>query len=384
VPASGQDGAVKGLTLSDILKDLENMVDEFATAPTLETVDRRTLADKGIAGATAAHVIEEIHTPYNLAFVSFTTGSTAFQNIVGVTHAELAERARASLKAFALAGVTNGSHILISYAPLVNVFPVAALTQFGLTWNFPKHSSRDAFILTLCKDKPAVVLSESSFLRASLADISALGLQDQVPRDIIVFTAGTTLDLELLPAAEKFGWQVHDLYGCQEFGWLTLDGIPLRDDIGLIPSPHQEHCSELVVGGLPMGDSFPISTSGHICRAAGEPAGKIITYRRQRTHPEYEVYVSATTLGSAETVGRVARTILRIKGRVVKVRPDLKLGAAATVLELVPAVAARGCCPEVAAVFTGPDMTRMFDIMVQAQLDLQQTAKTDPTWHKTR
>jgi hypothetical protein len=379
-----QDVAAKGLTLSDILKDLENMVDEFATAPTLETVDRRTLADKGIAGATAAHVIEEIHTPYNLAFVSFTTGSTAFQNIVGVTHAELPERAKASLKAFALAGVAPGSHVLIAYAPLVNVFPVAALTQFDLTWNFPKRSSRDAFILSLCQDKPAVVLGESSFLRASLADASALGLQDRIPRDIVVFTAGTTLDLELLSAAEKYGWQVHDLYGCQEFGWLTLDGIPLRDDIGLIPSPHQEHFSELVVGGLPMGDSFPISSSGHVCRIEGEPAGKIITYRRQRTHPEYEVYVSATTLGSAETVGRVARTILRIKGRVVKVRSDLKIGAPASVLELVPAIAERGCCPDVAAVFSGPDMTRMFDIRVQAQLDLQQTAKTDPTWHKTR
>lgn len=370
--------------MSDLLRNLANMVDEFATAPTLETVDRRTLADKGIAGATAAHVIEEIHTPYNLAFLSFTTGSTAFQNIVGVTHAELPERAKASLKAFRLAGVVPGSHVLVSYAPLVNVFPAAALTEYGLSWNFPKRSSRDAFILSLCSDKPAVVLGESSFIRASLTDARALGLEELIPRDLILFTAGTTLDLELLPVTEKFGWQVHDLYGCQEFGWLTLDGIPLRDDISLIPSPHQEHFSELVVGGLPMGDSFPISRSGHVCRLAGETAGEIITYRRQRSHPEYEVYVAATTLSSAETVGRVARTILRIKGRVVKVRPDLQLGAPASVLELVPAVAARGCCPQVAAVFSGPEQTRMFDLMVQAQLDLQQTAKTDPTWHKIR
>jgi len=370
--------------MSDILKDLESMVEEFATAPTLETVDRRTLADKGIAGATAAHVIEEIHTPYNLAYLSFTTGSTAFQNIVGVTHAELPERVNASLKAFRLAGVVPGSHVLISYAPLVNVFPATALSQFDLTWNFPKRSSRDAFILTLCKDKPAVVLGESSFLRASLADACSLGLEDQIPRDIVVFTAGTTLDLELLSAAENFGWQVHDLYGCQEFGWLTLDGIPLREDISLIPSPHQEHFSEFVVGGIPMGDSFPISPSGHVCRVKGEPAGEIITYRRQRTHPEYEVYVTATTLSSAETVNRVARTLLRIKGRVVKVRSDINLSAPVTMLELVPAIADRGQCPEVVAIFTGPEKTRMFDIMVQAQLDLQQTAKTDPTWHKTR
>lgn len=370
--------------MSDILKNLENMVDEFSTAPTLETVERRTLADKGIAGATAAHVIEEIHTPYNLAFLSFTTGSTAFQNIVGVTHAELPERVNASLKAFSLAQVPQGSHVLISYAPLVNVFPAVALSQFGLTWNFPKRSSRDAFLLTLCKDQPGVVLGESSFIRASLNDACSLGLESEIPRDIIVFTAGTTLDLELLAVAERFGWRVHDLYGCQEFGWLTLDGIPLRDDIELIPSPCHEHFSELVVGGLPMGDSFPISSSGHVCQNRDMPAGKIITYRRQRTHPEYEVYVAATSLGSAETVIRVARTILRIKGRVVKVRPDLKLNASASVLELVPATADRDFCPEVAAIFTGPVQTRMFDIMVQAQLDLQQTAKTDPTWHKTR
>lgn len=370
--------------MSKILRELEIMVDDFGTAPTLETVERRTLADKGIAGATAAHVIEEIHTPYNLAFLSFTTGSTAFQNIVGVTHAELPERAKASLKALNMAGVLPDSHILVSYAPLVNVFPAAALTQHRLKWDFPRRSSRDAFILSLCNGKPAAVLGESSFIRASLAEARSLGLENEIPRGIIVLTAGTTLDLELLPIAERFGWKVHDLYGCQEFGWLTLDGIPLREDISLIPSPHNELYREVVVGGLPMGDSFPVSPSGHVCRLEGEPAGEIITYRRQRTHPEYEVHVAATTLASAETVGRVARTILRIKGRVVKVRPDVRLNAPATVLELVPGVAERGCCPDVVAVITGPEKTLMFELMVKAQLDLQQTAKTDPTWHKTR
>jgi hypothetical protein len=360
------------------------MVDEFATAPTLETIERRTLSDKGIAGATAAHVIEEIHTPFNLAFLSFTTGSTAFQNIVGVTHAEIAERAKASLMAFSLADVACGSHMLISYAPLVNVFPVSALSQHKISWNFPKRSSRDAFILSLCKDRPAVILGESSFIRASLADAEALGLTGHIPRGVIAFTAGTTLDLELLPVAERFGWQVHDLYGCQEFGWLTLNGIPLRNDICLIPSPRQDSYCELAVGGLPMGDSFPVSPSGHVCRFKDRPSGDIITYRRQRTHPEYEVYVTATTLSSAETAGRVARTILRIKGRVVKVRPELQVNAPASVLELVPGTVERGRCPDVAATFTGPVKTKMFDLMVQAQLDLQQTAKTDPTWHKTR
>jgi hypothetical protein len=370
--------------VSDILRNLENMVEDFGTAPTLETVERRSLADKGIAGATAAHVIEEIHTPYNLAFVSFTTGSTAFQNIVGVTHAELPDRIDASVKAFSLAGVVQGSHALVTYAPLVNVFPVAALTRYGLTWNFPRRSSRDAFLLSLCLDKPNLVVGESSFIRASLADALSLGLASEIPREVIVFTAGTTLDLELLPLAELFGWLVHDIYGCQEFGWLTLDGIPLRDDISLIPSPREETYRELVVGGLPMADSFPVSKSGHVCRVSGRPAGEIITYRRHRTHPEYEVYIAATTLNSAETAGRVARTILRIKGRIVKVRPDVCISASATVLELVPSVAGHEQCPEAAAVITGPEKTRMFDLMVQAQLNLQQTSKTDPTWNKVR
>jgi hypothetical protein len=370
--------------MSKVLRELEQMVEEFGTAPTLATADRRTLGDKGIAGATAAHIIEEIHTPYNLAFVSFTTGSTAFQNIVGVTHAELGERGKAATKALEMAGVKRDGQVLVSYAPLVNVFPAAALREYGLSWNFPVRSSRDAFLLALCSDPPDLIVGESSFLRAALVDACALGLQDDIPRDVIVFTAGTTLDLELLPVAERFGWQVHDIYGCQEFGWLTLNGIPLRDDITLIPSPHQDHYHELVVGGLPMGDSFPISTSGHVCRLPGVPAGQIITYRRQRTHPEYEVYITASPLGSAETLGRVARTILRIKGRVVKVRPEVQLEAPATVLELAPAVATGGSCPAVAATVVGPVKTRMFELMVQAQLDLQQTAKTDPTWHKTR
>jgi hypothetical protein len=266
----------------------------------------------------------------------------------------------------------------------VNVFPAAALLEHGLTWSFPLRSSRDAFLLALCSERPQLVVGESSFLRASLVDACALGLEDDIPREVIVFTAGTTLDLELLPIAERFGWQVHDIYGCQEFGWLTLNGIPLRDDISLIPSPQQANYHELVVGGLPMGDSFPVSPSGHVCRLPGVPAGEIITYRRQRTHPEYEVYVTASTLSSAETLGRVARTILRIKGRVVKVRPEVQLEAPATVLELAPAVAPRGHCPVVAVTLVGPVKTRMFELMIQAQLDLQQTAKTDPTWHKTR
>ena len=70
-----------------------------------------------------------------------------------------------------------------------------------------------------------------------------------------------------------------------------------------------------------MGDSFMIAESGHICNKKG----KIITYRRERTHPEYEVIVKETALSSKVTIERAARTILRIKSRIVRVDPDIKV-----------------------------------------------------------
>lgn len=366
--------------MSDLLHELEKMVQDFGTAPTLADMPRRSLADKGIAGPTAAHVIEEVHTPLNLAGLTFTTGSTAFQNIVGITFAEMPAKIKASIKALELAGVAYGSHALVTYAPLVNVFSAAALKEHGMSWGFLPRSARDAFLVTLCLQKPSVVIGESSFIRASLIDSKTLGISDDVPRDVIVLAAGTPLDLELLPVAEEYGWKVHDLYGSQEFGWLTLDGMPVRDDLSMVPSPRGGDYREMVVGGLPMGDSFPVSESGHVCN----PEGKIITYRRERTNPEYEVYVDATPLEARATIERVARTILRIKGRVVKVRPDVKLGASHTVLELMPSVTPKGQCPESVTMIEGPEKTKMFDIMVQAQIDLQRNAKTDPTWIKER
>lgn len=102
--------------------DLEAMVEEFDTAPTLETMPRRTLQDKGINGPTAAHVIEEVHTPLNFAYLTYTTGSSAFQNIVGVTYKELPERVKAAKKALEICGIKQGHKMLVTYAPLVNVF----------------------------------------------------------------------------------------------------------------------------------------------------------------------------------------------------------------------------------------------------------------------
>jgi len=362
------------------LDELAGLVDSLSTAPPMEEMPRRTLADKGIAGPTAAHCIEEVHVPFNLAYMTFTTGSTAFQNIVGVTNAEIPDRVKAAHAAFKQAGVPTGTKALITYAPLVNVFPAQALHEYGMEWRFLRRSSRDAAILSLCRDKPGLVVGESSFLRASLADATSLGVADLLPRDILAFCTGTPLDLEFLLVAEKYGWRVHDLYGCQEFGWLALDGIPLRPDISLAPSPCGAGWREMVVGGLPLADSFPVGTSGHVCN----PEGKIITYRRERTAPEYEVHIAATVLSNPSSVERAARTILRIKGRVVKVRPDIICNAPATALELVPGVVPAGTVPKTALRLESAEKTLLFDLLLQAQCDFQATGKTDPAWIKRR
>ncbi|CAK7061025.1 hypothetical protein [Saezia sanguinis] len=364
--------------MNTILESLRSIVDDIGTAPTLEEMPRRSLADKGIAGPTAAHVIEEVHVPFNLAYVTFTTGSTAFQNIVGVTHPELPQREQAVRKVMALAGIPAGAHAVFTYAPLVNVFSAQALNAYGLTWSFLKRSSRDAFILALCEKQPQVVVGESAFIASTLVDAQNLGFADMIPRGSVVLCAGTPLDLELLEVAKLYDWQVHDLYGCQEFGWLTLDGVPLRDDISLIPSPAGAEYRELLVGGMPLADSFIVSQSGHVCNKAGH----IITYRRRRTNPEYDVYVTATTFPTPETITRAARSILRIKGRVVKVSTDLRCNAPATELVYMPSIVPPGEVASAIAAVCGPEKTQLFDSLVEAQVQFQSSSKTDPTWVK--
>ena len=225
--------------MSDDLERFEELAETLSTAPSLAEMPRRTLADKGIAGPTAAHVIEEVHTPFNLAYLTFTTGSSAFQNIVGVVHSEIEGRCDVARRLFQALGIAAGRHMLVTYAPLVNVFSKTALERSGITWNFLSRSSRDAFIARVCRDKPDVILGESSFIRASLAEAKRLGFAGELPRGCVILTAGTPLDLELLEEAESLGCHVHDLYGCQEFGWLTLDGVPLRDDVALVGQPTQ-------------------------------------------------------------------------------------------------------------------------------------------------
>lgn len=367
--------------MKGLLAEIASMVNDFGSAPTFAEMPRRTLADKGIAGPTAAHTIEEVHTPLNLAYLTFTTGSSAFQNIVGITFAEMPQRMQASFTVLERAGLKAADKVLVTYPPLVNVFSGEAFKQYGLEWKFLVRSSRDAFLAALYEFQPRAVVGESSFIRAALEDAKHMGVVDELPKDLILLTAGTPLDLELLPIAkEVLNAQVHDLYGCQEFGWLCMDGVPVRNDLELVKlsNTNIKDMYELVVGGLPMGDSFPVSETGHVCNKEG----RIITYRRERTYPEYEVIVKTTTLTSVVTLERAARSILRIKGRIVKVSPDVVTGAEHTILELRPDYIAAG--HQNGIIIEGPEKTRMFDDLVKAQLDYQQKAKADPTWIKRK
>ena len=368
----GQSPMILGSSMN-ILKELEEYVTTASTAPTLAGMPRLDLAAKGIAGATGAHFIEEVHTPFNLGYITVTTGSTAFQNIVGVTPHEIADRVTASARALRLCGVKPGDRILCTYAPLVNVFPRRALDEYGVTWSFLRASSRDALILALCAERPRIVMGESSFLRAALEDAAKMGLTEKLPRGVVFIAAGTPLDPELAPTLRRLAdGSVHDLYGCQEFGWLTLDGTPLRDDITLVDSGDGEYF-DLVVGGLPTGDRFPVLDAGHACNTDG----KIITYSRVRS-AELVTTITASTASSRDTAERLARTVLRIKARIVRVSPDVKLGAAHTAVSVAPYGEPGGTHIE------GPALTNMLDSLLCAQLDYQSGRKSDPAWIKGR
>ena len=366
------------MNAQETLANLDRIVRAFGSAPAFAELKRRTLEDKGIAGPTAAHVVEEVHSPYNLAYLTFTTGSSAFQNIVGVTFEEMEGRGAATAAALRQAAVPRGARALVTYAPLVNVYTSQALRAHDMSWSFLHRSSRDAFLVALCQERPDIVIGESGFLRVALEDAAGLGLRDLIPRDVIALCSGTPLDLDILPLAGRYGWKVHDLYGCQEFGWIAMDGVPLRDDVTLAPSPLGPGWAEIVVGGLPLADSVQVGGPGHAC----DPRGRLLTYTRRRTHPEYEVWVTASPLANREIVERAARTILRIKGRVVKVAPGIAMGAPRTAIRLVPCLDTLREGADGALTITGPVATRLFDSLVAAQVAFQSMGKTDPTWTK--
>ena len=65
----------------------------------------------------------------------------------------------------------------------------------------------------------------------------------------------------------------------------------------------------------------------------------------------------------------------------VKVDPQVQTLAPQTILELRPG---DGSKLEQPIIIEGPVLTEMFDDLVSAQLDYQQTSKSDPVWTKKR
>lgn len=355
------------------IDDLRDYVNSLGTAPSIDEMPRRTLSSKGIFGPTGAHVIEEIHTPFNFHYITVTTGSTAFQNIVGVTKNEIPDRIEASIKALRHCNVKKGEKVLVTYPPLVNVFTKESFEKYELNWFFLTRSERDALILSLAENKPKVVIGESSFIKATLEDAKKIGMIDLLPKDMIFITAGTPLDVELIDVAKRYvNGEVHDLYGCQEFGWLTVDGIPLREDIKLLP--HDDNYYDLIVGGLPVGDRFPVNENGHICNKNG----KIITYGRIRTSPELEVTIMETIASAKDTVDRLSRGILRIKGRIVRVSDNLKLSSDKTVLMLSDYKNTKKY------IIDNKNETILIDSLLKSQQEYQSQKKNDQVWIKSR
>ena len=366
---------------ADMLESMSAINERFGTSPTMEEMPRLSLADKGIDGPTAAHRVEEIHTPLNLAFTTYTTGTTAFQNIVGVTFPELDARERASERLLKAAGINRGDNMLVTYPPVLNLFPSNVLKNYGIRWDFLLRSNRDSLLCAVNKYKPRVIIGESSFIRSALADAQKLGVADIFRPGMTILATGAPLDMRLLDEAAKYGLNVHDLYGCQEFGWLALDGSVLRNDITLVPVGTKTNSDlySVVAGGLDTGDYMPVSQSGHVCGRRGS----LITYRSQRLDGRLELVLMETPLASAQTARNVIKGILRIKGRVVKISPDVVLSSPRTRICIKytdqAEQTARGSLS-----ISGPSSTELFDSLVRAQLDYQRMSKTDPTWTKCR
>jgi len=361
-------------------EDLKESVEFYSTVPAFEEMEKRTLGDKGINGPTAAHVIEEVHTPLNYAYITFTTGTTAWQNIVGITPNEKEYRKNVGINALKMAGVKEGDKAMFCYPPLLNAITKGALEDLGVSWTFLTKSSRDSFLMDLYYKQPNVIFGESSFLKIALQDALRLDVADSLPNVDIVNCIGTPLDLDAVEIIrDVLGARVNDIYGTQEFGWIAMNGHPVREDIDLVASKSGKDSRETVVGGLPTGDSFPVVDSGHVL----DKTGKIITYMRQRTIPDYEMYVRETTVSAKQTIERACRSIMRIKSKVAKVPDDVVVDADRTVIELLPAIIPKDYDEEPIYV-EGPEKTKLFDLLVQAQLDYQTLSVKDPCWTKNR
>lgn len=342
--------------------------------PSLEEMPVRTLRDKGIDAPTMAHVIEEIHTPFNLAFVTFTTGTTAFQNMTGITYEELASRREAGARALAAAGIKQGMHLLITYPLLVNLFTKELLDQQKIRVELLKRSNRDSFLEQLFSGRPDAVLGESAFLAGSLRTAKMLGMWEHIPGNLIVLAAGSPLDQELEPLVEDIpGGSLHDLYGCQEFGWIAVDGTPVRKDVLL--APVSKRLAVPVVGGLVVGDVLERAEKGHRLGSHGP----LVTDSARRLSEPWETVIKKITAADVETARRTADSILRLKSRRVLVSEMLEIGGRET------ALAVRPCCcygEEREEILVSGEKCGLFDELFRAQIEFQSRKKTDPVWRK--
>ena len=86
-----------------------------------------------------------------------------------------------------------------------------------------------------------------------------------------------------------------------------------------------------------------------------------------------------TTASASETLERLARTILRIKARIVHVDPALKTGAEKTVLSLKAYGKER-----LPFIIDSKEKTVLFDALLESQIAYQRESKADPAWIKGR
>lgn len=354
-----------------VLGPLSRGVRECGAEPPIEEMERRSLAKKGIEGPTSAHAIEEIHTPLNIACVTFSTGTSAFQNPVCITYQELEERVKAGRQALKLAGVKKGDRLLVTYPPLVNVFTKRALSEAFVSVSFLHRSSRDSCLAALCEETYQAVIGESKFLRSVLDMASVLGVEGQLNRDLTVIAAGSALDPGLLEKTRELGIHcVHDLYGCQEFGWLSLDGALLREDVALVEWEGENH---VFVGGLAVGDSFPVCQKKHILNQNGT----LLSCYMTRSAVEWETILFQSVVRERETAVRAARTVLRLKSKVVRVAGQLKAGCPCNIVKVCPVMG-----DKVLASLPYEGSTKMLDDILEAQIQYQKNGKADPVWKK--
>ena len=358
-----------------IAAELTRMEERYASAPTAAQMPRRTLADKGIDGPTAAHAVEEVHVPLNYAYITFTTGSSAMQTPVAVVPEEIPRRAAAGREALRRAGIASGCTLLVTYAPLVNVFSADALREYGVGTRFLRRSCRESLLSAWAEGGAGATIGESSFLRSALEDAVRMGLAQILPEKMTLLAAGTPLDPELPEILKQFpGWELHDLYGCQEFGWLTLDGEPLRPDIVLFAPEEEPEAVCPVVGGIPVGDCF---RKGR--HRLNPEKGLLATHSRIPALREWETWITEAPV-QEETMRRAAKSILRIKSRVVRLAPDAVCGSSRLAVRVVPA---GGNLDRGLRLEETEQLWLLWDL-IEAQKNMQASQKRDGAWHKAK